>query len=133
MYDMYDKWHLQSKPECGNNPWSAPGTAKIYGSCGTNGGNPNGCGQGEGQTNITNKHIISFQLYLACSKGNLYGNCCGGSCGGYEGGKSAIIHAAEGLFDGALIKEWTRGKDAFVYWKMGAEHRGGYAYRLCKV
>ena len=54
--DMYDKWHLQSKPECVNNPWSSPGTAKIYGSCGTNGGNPNGCGQGEGQTNITSEY-----------------------------------------------------------------------------
>ena len=62
--DMYDKWHLQSKPECVNNPWSAPGTAKIYGSCGTNGGNPNGCGQGEGQTNITSMINCHFSCIL---------------------------------------------------------------------
>ena len=66
-------------------------------------------------------------------KGNIYGTCCGHQCGGYEGGKSAILHAADGLFDGAPYKEWKRGSEPLVYWKMGAEHRGGYAYRLCKV
>ena len=38
-----------------------------------------------------------------------YGGCCGGSCGGYVGGKSAMEHAAEGLFDQAPYVEWTRG------------------------
>ena len=42
--EMYDQWH---KGGYMNNPWSAPGSAKLYGgSCGANGGNPNGCGMG---------------------------------------------------------------------------------------
>ena len=43
--EMYDQWH---KGGYMNNPWSAPGSAKLYGgSCGANGGNPNGCGMGK--------------------------------------------------------------------------------------
>ena len=44
-----------------------------------------------------------------------------------------MIHAAEGLFDNAFVTTWTRGQIAEVYWASGAKHRGGYAYRLCKV
>ena len=65
--------------------------------------------------------------------GNLYGNCCDKNCGGWEGGRPAIEHAAEGLFDNAPVTEWVRGQPAEVQWRMTAEHRGGYAYRLCKV
>ena len=65
--------------------------------------------------------------------GNVYGNCCGGNCGGYEGGKSAIKHAKDGLFDDSPYTEWIRGEPAEVYWFASADHRGGYAYRLCKV
>ena len=42
-------------------------------------------------------------------------------------------HAAEGLFDKAFVTTWIRGKNAEVYWATGAKHRGGYAYRLCKI
>ena len=42
-------------------------------------------------------------------------------------------HAAEGLFDNAFVTTWTRGQIAEVFWASGAKHRGGYAYRLCKV
>ena len=44
-----------------------------------------------------------------------------------------MIHAAEGLFDNAFVTTWTRGQIAEVFWASGAKHRGGYAYRLCKV
>ena len=70
---------------------------------------------------------------VLCCTGNVYGNCCGGNCGGYEGGKSAIKHAKDGLFDDAPYTEWLRGEPAEVYWFASADHRGGYAYRLCKV
>ena len=65
--------------------------------------------------------------------GNVYGNCCGRTCGGYEGGKPAIEHFGNGLFDNAPVTEWIRGEPAEVYWLQQADHRGGYAYRLCKV
>ena len=64
---------------------------------------------------------------------NLYGNCCGVNCGGYEGGRPAIEYAAEGYFENAPVTKWQRGQPAEVYWRMHAERRGGYAYRLCKV
>jgi len=107
--DMWDEF--TPHPNNPQKPWYAPGTAPTWGEgCGANGGNPNGCG--------TDEH---------------YGGCCGGSCGGYVGGKSAMEHAAEGLFDQAPYVEWTRGEPAEVYWYVGADHRGGYAYRICKV
>ena len=73
-------------------------------------------------------------IYHSCLPlGNLYGNCCGKNCGGYEGGRPALEYAAEGEFDDAPVTEWVRGQPAEVYWQQTAEHRGGYAYRLCKV
>jgi len=42
-------------------------------------------------------------------------------------------HAAEGLFDNAFVTTWKRGETADVYWASGGRHRGGFAYRLCKV
>ena len=69
-----------------------------------------------------------------CSIGNLPGNCCGNHwCGGWEGGRPAIEYYAEGHFPNAPVTEWVRGQPAEVYWRVTAEHRGGYAYRLCKV
>ena len=42
-------------------------------------------------------------------------------------------HYKEGLFDNAPITKWNLGQPAEVYWTSGMKHRGGYAYRLCKV
>ena len=64
---------------------------------------------------------------------NVLGRCCGGGCGGYVGGKSALDHYHDGLFGNPKVTTWTRGQPAEVYWQSGARHRGGYAYRLCKV
>ena len=54
-------------------------------------------------------------------------------CGGYVGGKSALEHYSDGLFGEPASTVWTRGKAEPVYWTTGAGHRGGYAYRLCKI
>lgn len=96
----------------GLNPWNAPGSAPIWSNgCGTNGGNPYGCLQGD----------------------DIPGRCCGHNCGGYSGGKSATSHYRDGLFGTPKETKWTRGEPAEVYWTSNAYHRGGYAYRLCKV
>ena len=67
-----------------------------------------------------------------------FGRCCGGGaagmgCGGYVGGKPALEHYRDGLFGEPLLTTWTRGQPAEVFWASGANHMGGYAYRLCKV
>ena len=49
------------------------------------------------------------------------------------GGKPALDHYKDGLFDGAAKTIWHRGQPAEVLWASGMGHRGGYAYRLCKV
>ena len=54
-------------------------------------------------------------------------------CGGYVGGKPALEHYKDGLFGDPRITTWTRGQPAEVFWASGANHMGGYAYRLCKV
>ena len=64
--------------------------------------------------------------------------CCGGGdagmgCGGYVGGKPALDWYKDGLFGDPRITTWTRGQSAEVFWASGANHMGGYAYRLCKV
>lgn len=98
------------------NPWTAPGTAPILGEgCGANGGNPQGCWEDDPLP---------------------YGHCCKyqSTCGGnYAYGKSAMEHAAEGLFIDAAITTWKRGEPAPVIFVSHAHHWGGYAYRLCKV
>jgi len=112
------------------NPWMSPGSAPIYGGgCGANGGNPYGC-QAQSKT---------FQS-SATPDPNPYGTCCAGpknkkkkGCGAYSGGKSAKIHAINGLFDGAVETTWSRGRRATVTWASRAQHGGGYAYRLCKI
>ena len=38
-----------------------------------------------------------------------------------------------GFFGSPNFTTWKRGRTAEVYWKSGMKHRGGYAYRLCKV
>jgi len=57
----------------------------------------------------------------------------GGGCGGYVGGKSALDHYHEGFFGSPNVTTWTRGQPAEVFWNSHANHRGGYAFRLCKV
>ena len=49
------------------------------------------------------------------------------------GGKPAMEHYKDGLFNGAATTIWHRGETAEVTWASGMGHRGGYAYRLCKV
>jgi len=114
--NMYDEGGYSSgwgKKNSERSPWSAPGSAKVFGQgCGAHGGNPNGCIPGNG---------------------NLFGTRCGKDCGSWEGGKTALEYAAMGVFDNAPVTEWKRGTNQWVYWKSGAQHRGGYAYRLCKV
>ena len=68
----------------------------------------------------------------------MFGRCCGGGvegmgCGGYVGGKSALEHYDDGLFGTPHETKWKRGEPQEVYWNSGAKHRGGYAYRLCRV
>merc|ERR1712241_1049789 len=107
------------------NPWSQPGTAPIYGQgCGANGGNPNGC---------NGDHYDPSPFGTCCGGGRKNGQWKSG-CGGYTGGKSALDHYADGLFDGGnFTTTWTRGKAEPVYWSIGAGPHGGYAYRLCKI
>merc|ERR1719445_2258019 len=98
------------------NPWNAPGSAPVRGNgCGVNGGNPDGCTGG----------------------GEALGQCCGkpftGDCGGYSGGKPALEHYRDGLFGEPHLTKWIRGQPAEVYWASNGFHRGGYAYRLCRV
>jgi len=117
---------LTNKGPLGLHPWNSPGSAKIFGNgCGVNGGNPNGC----------------------LGEDNVFGRCCGGSwkgngsggriwesgCGGYVGGKPALRHYKDGLFAQAQTTTWERGTNATVMWESKAYHRGGYAYRLCRV
>ena len=54
-------------------------------------------------------------------------------CAGYMGGKPALEYYKDGLFNGAATTIWHRGEHAEVIWSSGMGHRGGYAYRLCKV
>merc|ERR1712066_36064 len=120
--DMYDsQYYIKSKNGKGGvsyHPWAQPGRAQIFGDgCGVNGGNPNGC---QGYNTDTNP----------------YGTCCGGGpkgCGGFTFGEPALLYYADGLFDNAPVNTWEIGTAQPVYWSLGADHRGGYAYRLCKV
>ena len=102
-------------PKDGNpdpkNPWFSPGTAPIFSPCGTFGGNPLGCRNGDPTER--------------------YGDCCGGrgKCGGCAFGVNAetIPHP------NAPITEWDAGSVQEVAWYVNANHAGGYSYRLCKL
>jgi len=110
-------------------PWNSPGSAPVHGGgCGANGGNPYGCIGNPDDKN---------------------GRCCGGAfkkkkggqkwnqgCGGFANGKSALEWYKNGLFEaegGAQVTTWEQGSQQTVIWQSSAYHRGGYAYRLCKV
>jgi len=92
-----------------NNPWNSPGTAPVYGSCGTLGGNPLGCNNdGEGK----------------------FGDCCNEQCsGGFALGDNAENYE----WDNPAVTEWKAGSYQEVAWFVAANHAGGYSYRLCKV
>jgi len=112
--EMYSSGRHESYP--GLHPWASPGSAWVYGEgCGVNGGNPEGCDYED----------------------QVIGRCCGDSigwgCGGYVGGRPAQDFYKEGFFGEPTTTTWVAGEPAEVAWYSNAHHRGGYAYRLCKV
>jgi len=86
-------------------PWNAPGTAPVFGSCGTLGGNPGGCDQDE------------------------FGDCCSDHCDGFAFGENAETYP----WHNPPVTEWKAGSFQEVAWYCGANHAGGYSYRLCKI
>ena len=97
-------------------PFCSPGSAPAKG---------NGCGVygGRGKCNPDDPECPP------CND-EPYGTKCGA---GISRGKSAVEHAADGLFDQAPYTHWFRGQPTSVYFYPWADHRGVYAYRLCKV
>ena len=94
--------------EMAKKPWSAPGTAFMISPCGNLGAAPNGCkDDGEGE----------------------FGECCGESCGKFAMGDNAENYEWPDM----PITEWTAGSYQEVAWWVGANHAGGYSYRLCKM
>merc|ERR1711934_193823 len=130
MYDVTDEAELQKVKE-GKHPWTSPGTAPTFGNgCGANGGNPSGCQCQEDGSN-----------YCYGNDNRGAGACCSksaGSCGAFLGGQNTTDYAVDGYFDDAAVTVWNRGTNAEVIWKVAqsetaGHHKGGYAYRLCKV
>jgi len=89
-------------------PWHAPGTAPVFGPCGTLGAIPLGC-NGDG-------------------KGN-FGDCCTDHCDSFALGKNM----EEYEWPDAPVTEWKAGSSQEVGWYVGANHAGGYSYRICKM
>jgi len=90
-------------------PWFAPGTAPVYGACGTLGGWPEGCHHD--------------------GKGH-FGDCCSHNCDGFALGKNAEEYHWPGEIP---VTEWFAGSYQEVKWQVAANHAGGYSYRLCKM
>jgi len=89
-------------------PWWAPGTAPVYGSCGTLGGIPAGChGDYSGK----------------------FGDCCSDHCDGFALG----LNAEEYEWEDIPVTRWAAGSVQEVQWYVSANHAGGYSYRLCKM
>ena len=89
-------------------PWWSPGTAPIFGSCGTAGGIPAGChGDYSGH----------------------FGDCCTEHCDAYALGLNAEQYEWPNVF----VTEWPAGSYQEVQWYVGANHAGGYSWRLCKM
>jgi len=89
-------------------PWNAPGTAPVFGSCGTLGGLPNGCNNdGEGT----------------------FGECCSEHCDAFPMGENAENYPWPNI----PTTVWRQGAFQEVAWYVGANHAGGYSYRLCKA
>jgi len=130
MYDVRDEDELQQWKDS-KHPWTSPGSSPVFGNgCGASGGAPFGC-LCQDDTPLNNCFGDDTRPY---------GSCCGApnaegnpQCSGYTRGLNVTEHAANGIYDGAAITLWERGSSAAVIWKSGAKHRGGYAYRLCKL
>ena len=89
-------------------PWQAPGTAPVFGPCGSMGGMPLGCdNDGEGS----------------------FGDCCSSNCDTFALGDNAENY----LWPDMPVTEWVAGSYQEVAWYVSANHAGGYSYRLCKV
>ena len=89
-------------------PWNAPGTAPVFGPCGSLGGMPLGCdNNGEGN----------------------FGDCCSGNCDAFALGGNAEEYA----WHNPPVTEWKAGSYQEVAWYVGANHAGGYQYRLCRM
>ena len=93
-------------------PWHAPGTAPVFGPCGTMGGWPRGCsGDGDGT----------------------FGDCCSGNCDGFALGNNTEEYDWESIGGGIPVTEWFAGSHQEVRWHVGANHAGGYSYRMCRM
>lgn len=84
-------------------PWRAPGTARVDSPCGVLGGNPQGCPRGNPS----------------------HDGCPEGSWG--RGPDARSVH-----FPNVVVTEWEKGSVVEAAWGIGANHGGGYTYRLCK-
>merc|ERR1712045_191493 len=66
--------------------------------------------------------VTGYNPWTSPGAAPVHGNGCGLNGGNPDG------------CDGeARLTTWTRGQPAVVFWASGANHMGGYAYRLCKV
>jgi hypothetical protein len=86
-------------------PWRAPGTAKVYSPCGSEGGNPDGCIQEDGIT---------------------LGPCVTDGAG-FAYGIDGLSLAGNGI-----ATFWQAGSTVEVGWTDTANHGGGYSYRLAR-
>ena len=60
-----------------------------------------------------------------------FGDCCSGNCDGFALGKNAEEYNWPD--DETPVTEWLAGSFQEVKWFVGANHAGGYSYRLCKT
>ena len=88
-----------------NHPWRAPGRARVYSPCGSEGGNPDGCIQVDGST---------------------MGRCVTDD-GGFGFGPDG--RSLGGL---GVTTSWQQGSQVEAGWSVRSNHGGGYSYRLCK-
>ena len=89
------------------NPWHAPGTAPVFGPCGSLGGWPLGCdGDGSGT----------------------FGDCCSHNCDGFALGLNAEDYDWDSIGGGPVVTEWFAGSNQEVRWYVSANHAGYYSY-----
>ena len=58
-----------------------------------------------------------------------FGDCCSGNCDGFALGGLAEDYD----WPNAPTTQWKAGTQREVAWYVGANHAGGYNYRLCKT